>query len=127
MTITAVKLTADLQQATVFYRTYDDGDAMKAMKGLQSAAGFLRKSLSEALDIRRVPILLLTILHAFSTVPRNEKRTSGKEIIMRANKLSLAAIAVATIIGNAGPASAQTPTQITMWSNWPDEPARRIG
>ncbi|RZA15556.1 MAG: 30S ribosome-binding factor RbfA [Proteobacteria bacterium] len=57
VTITAVKLTADLQQATVFYRTYDDKDAAPAMKGLQSAAGFLRKSLSEALDIRRVPEL----------------------------------------------------------------------
>ncbi|MBC7660411.1 MAG: 30S ribosome-binding factor RbfA [Chitinophagaceae bacterium] len=57
VTITAVKLTADLQQATVFYRTYNDSDAAAAMKGLQSAGGFLRKSLSDALDIRRVPEL----------------------------------------------------------------------
>ncbi|RYZ60446.1 MAG: 30S ribosome-binding factor RbfA [Proteobacteria bacterium] len=57
VTITAVKLTADLQQATVFYRTYNDADGVPAMKGLTSAAGFLRKSLSEALDVRRVPEL----------------------------------------------------------------------
>ena len=57
VTVTAVKLTADLQQATVFYRTYYDADAASAMKGLQSAAGRLRKTLSEALDIRRVPEL----------------------------------------------------------------------
>jgi len=57
VTITAVKLTADLQQATVFYRTYNDADAASAGKGLHSAAGFLRKGLSEALDVRRVPEL----------------------------------------------------------------------
>ncbi len=57
VTITAVKLTADLQQATVFYRTYKADDAPNALRGLQSAAGRLRKSLSEALDVRRVPEL----------------------------------------------------------------------
>ena len=57
VTITAVKLTADLQQATVFYRTYNAADADKAQRGLGSAAGFLRKGLSEALDVRRVPEL----------------------------------------------------------------------
>lgn len=57
VTVTAVKLTADLQQATVFYRTYNEADGPNAMRGLQSAAGRLRKSLSEALDIRRVPEL----------------------------------------------------------------------
>lgn len=57
VTLTAVKLTADLQQATVYFRTYNEGDADKALRGLQSAAGRLRKSLSSVLDVRRVPEL----------------------------------------------------------------------
>jgi multiple sugar transport system substrate-binding protein len=66
----------------------------------------------------------LTIIIAFFTVRRNEKPIIGKEIIMRASKLSLAAITVATLIAGAAPALAQS-TQITMWSNWPDEPAKK--
>lgn len=57
VTVTAVKLTADLQQATVYFRTYSDADSEKALRGLQSAAGRLRKTLSDALDVRRVPEL----------------------------------------------------------------------
>ena len=57
VTVTAVKLTADLQQATVYFRTYNDSDSEKALRGLQSAAGRLRKTLSDALDVRRVPEL----------------------------------------------------------------------
>ncbi len=57
VTVTAVKLTADLQQATVYFRTYNEADQEKALKGLQSAAGRLRKTLSDALDVRRVPEL----------------------------------------------------------------------
>lgn len=57
VTLTAVKLTADLQQATVYFRTYNEADADKALRGLQSAAGRLRKSLSSVLDVRRVPEL----------------------------------------------------------------------
>lgn len=57
VTITAVKLTADLQQATVYYRTYVDADGPKAQKGLESASGRLRRELSRVLDVRRVPEL----------------------------------------------------------------------
>ena len=57
VTVTAVKLTADLQQATVYFRTYNEADQDKALRGLQSAAGRLRKTLSDALDVRRVPEL----------------------------------------------------------------------
>lgn len=57
VTITAVKLTADLQQATVYFRTYNEADHEDAQRGLKSAAGRLRKSLSDVLDVRRVPEL----------------------------------------------------------------------
>lgn len=57
VTITAVKLSGDLQLASVYYRVYSDDLAAAAGKGLASAAGFFRKKLAEALEIRRVPEL----------------------------------------------------------------------
>jgi ribosome-binding factor A len=57
VTITAVKLSGDLQIASVYYRVYSDDLIEKAQKGLESAAGFFRKKLADALDIRRVPEL----------------------------------------------------------------------
>ena len=57
VTITAVKLSADLQQATVYFRTYTDDAIEAAQKGLNSASGYFRRQLGAALDIRRVPDL----------------------------------------------------------------------
>jgi ribosome-binding factor A len=55
--ITAVKLTADLQLASVYYRVIDQTPVAEVQKGLERAAGFLRSRLAENLDIRRVPAL----------------------------------------------------------------------
>jgi ribosome-binding factor A len=60
VTITAVKLSPDLQLATVYFRIYgevDDGMIQRATRGLESAGGFFRKRLADALDIRRIPSL----------------------------------------------------------------------
>ncbi len=57
VTITAVKLTADLQLATVYFRTYDENDGVQAKRGLESATGRLRKQIGQAIDLRRVPEL----------------------------------------------------------------------
>lgn len=66
VTITAVKLTGDLQQATVYFRLYEpegaeaaarvkDKAVTDAVAGLQSASGFLRRHIGEATALRRVP------------------------------------------------------------------------
>jgi ribosome-binding factor A len=56
VTITAVKLSPDLQVATVYFTSHE-ADIQEALKGLNSASGFLRKQLAEQLDVRRVPTL----------------------------------------------------------------------
>ena len=60
ITITAVKLPADLQLASVYFRVYGE-DPQKAAEhardGLKSAVGYLRRKVAEAVDIRRVPNL----------------------------------------------------------------------
>ncbi|SME88682.1 30S ribosome-binding factor RbfA [Pseudobacteriovorax antillogorgiicola] len=57
VTITAVKISADLQLAYVYYRVYGDDKGEQAQKGLESAAGYLKKKLAKSLDVRRVPEL----------------------------------------------------------------------
>ncbi len=60
VTITAVKLSADLQLASVYFRVYGESPeqaAPAAAAGLKSATGFLRRLLADAFDIRRVPNL----------------------------------------------------------------------
>ena len=56
VTITAVKLSGDLQIASIYFRIMgEDADIEGATKGLESAKSFLRKKLAGALDVRRVP------------------------------------------------------------------------
>jgi ribosome-binding factor A len=57
VTITAVKISPDLQYATVYFRTMPGEDIDTAKRGLDRAAGFFRARLAEALDVRRVPVL----------------------------------------------------------------------
>ena len=57
VTITAVKLTPDLQLAYVYYRPMVGSETERCQRGLESAAGFLRKKLADSLEIRRVPSL----------------------------------------------------------------------
>ena len=58
VTITAVKLTPDLQLASVYYRVFGDATVVSSTQlGLDSAVGFLRRRLAESLEIRRVPNL----------------------------------------------------------------------
>ena len=63
VTITHVKLSGDLQLATVYYRIMNESgsnlgqEVDGAQAGLEHASGFLRKKLAGHLDIRRVPNL----------------------------------------------------------------------
>ena len=58
VTITRVKVTADLQLASIYFRMYElDLDQDTAIKGLESCKGKLRKVLAEKLIVRRVPEL----------------------------------------------------------------------
>ncbi|MGE0174383.1 MAG: 30S ribosome-binding factor RbfA [Oligoflexales bacterium] len=57
ITITAAKVSPDLQVATLYFRVYKDtqGEIKAASAGLRRASPFFRKKLAEALDLRRVP------------------------------------------------------------------------
>jgi len=59
VTITAAAVSPDLQIAKIYYRLYEvtDKKIAEAQKGLESAAGFLKRRLASEIDVRRIPEL----------------------------------------------------------------------
>lgn len=57
VTVTGVKMSADLQLASIYFRILDETKQKQTKKGLESAAGVFRHRLAEELEIRRVPNL----------------------------------------------------------------------
>lgn len=58
VSITAVETTPDLRYAKVFVSVLDKSDVNEVVKGLKSAAGWLRRELGGALSLRYTPELL---------------------------------------------------------------------
>lgn len=58
VTITAVKITPDLQLASIYFRLMGGNVTQdQAKKGLESAAGYFRRRVAERIEMRRVPTL----------------------------------------------------------------------
>jgi ribosome-binding factor A len=71
--VTAVKLTADLQLASVYFRCFGDAKPEEVKVGLESAAGFLRNHLAQELDLRRAPQLRFFFDESLERGARMEK------------------------------------------------------
>jgi ribosome-binding factor A len=57
-TVTGVEVTMDLREAKVFVSVLEEGaERGKALKGLESASGYIRGELGRRLKLRRVPSL----------------------------------------------------------------------
>ena len=74
-TVTAVKISPDLRHGRVFVTVLgDDAQRKKALEGLKSAAGFVRRSLSKRLHhMRRIPELRFDYDEAIEKVIRIEE------------------------------------------------------
>ena len=57
ISVTAVDTTADLRYAKVYISVLDKSDSTQVLKGLKSAAGWLRRELGHALQLRYTPEL----------------------------------------------------------------------
>jgi len=57
VTVTGVKLSPDLQVASIYFRVYSDMNLDEILLGLRSATGFFKRKLARNLKIRRVPDL----------------------------------------------------------------------
>ncbi len=61
-TVTEVRMTPDLKQAKVYVSVMGtEAEQAAAIKGLTAAAGFIRRELSERLQLRRAPELLFLL------------------------------------------------------------------
>ena len=58
LTITHVDTTSDLRYAKIFVSALDKSQEKEMLKGLKSAAGYLRRELGAALQLRYTPELL---------------------------------------------------------------------
>jgi len=61
VSITAVDTTGDLRYAKVYVSCLNKEDEKETMRGLKSAAGYLRRELGTALDLRYTPELLFQV------------------------------------------------------------------
>ncbi len=57
ISITRVDTTADLKYAKIYVSVLDKQDADQVVKGLKSAAGYLRRELGRAVNLRATPEL----------------------------------------------------------------------
>ncbi len=57
ISVTAVDVTPDLKFAKVYISVLDKEDSSQVLKGLKSAAGYLRRELGRALNLRGTPEL----------------------------------------------------------------------
>lgn len=61
ITVTEVRMSDDLRTARVYVSAFgDEGARAKSMQGLRAAAGFLRRRITETLDLRFAPRLHFT-------------------------------------------------------------------
>ena len=71
VTITDVRVTGDLQQATVFYTVYGtEGERRRSASALKSATGLIRSEVGKALGIRLTPTISFQ-LDSLPTTARN--------------------------------------------------------
>ncbi len=60
ISITAVETAPDLRYAKIYVSVLDKSDVQEVVKGLKSAAGYLRRELGRALQLRYTPELTFT-------------------------------------------------------------------
>ena len=58
VSVTAVEATNDLRYAKIFISVLDKSDVNQVLKGLRSAAGYLRRELGRTLNLRYTPELI---------------------------------------------------------------------
>ena len=78
LTITRVKVSADLQQARVFYTTLGDDKARKdSARALQRATPFLKRHVGRRLQLKRVPELTWMFDESIEKTDRIERILQG--------------------------------------------------
>ena len=72
VTVTEVRVSPDLRAATAFVLPFGGGDAAALARGLNHAAGYFRKALADAVDLRVAPTIRFEPDRAFGQADRVE-------------------------------------------------------
>ena len=101
VTITDVRVTGDLQQATVFYTVYGtEGERRRSASALKSATGLIRSEVGKALGIRLTP----TISFQLDSLPTTARSIEDALAQAQARDAALARAAEgASYAGDANP------------------------
>ncbi|HMK36612.1 MAG TPA: 30S ribosome-binding factor RbfA [Desulfomonilaceae bacterium] len=81
VTITEVRMSGDLKSASVYFSSLTDGKGEDHKKGLENAAGFIRRQLRSELDLKYIPELSFfydTSFDNFSRIDRLLKQLEPK-------------------------------------------------
>ena len=70
LSITAVDTAADLRTAKVYVSVFDKEKSAEVLKGLKSAAGYLRRQIGAALQLRHTPELIFIEDHSIENGAR---------------------------------------------------------
>jgi ribosome-binding factor A len=73
VTITGVKMSADIKSAIVFFSSLADGKADEHKKGLEAATGYIRRQLRSELDLKYIPELQFIYDTSFDVGVRIDK------------------------------------------------------
>ncbi|WP_374384430.1 30S ribosome-binding factor RbfA [Dongia sp.] len=73
VTVTSVKISPDLRNATIFILPFGGGDAEIVVRALNRAAGYFRGELAHAVEMRVSPQLRFKIDDSFDEASRIEK------------------------------------------------------
>lgn len=101
VTITDVRVTGDLQQATVFYTVYGtEGERRRSASALKSATGLIRSEVGKALGIRLTP----TISFQLDSLPTTARSIEDALAQAQARDAAIASAAEgASYAGDANP------------------------
>jgi len=65
ITVTKVDTTSDLDQCKVYISIFDDKDREEVFNQIKHSAGFIRRELARAVDLRKVPFLTFYLDESF--------------------------------------------------------------
>ncbi len=85
ISVTAVETSTDLKYAKVYISVLDESDRAQALKGLKSAAGYLRRELGRALSLRNTPELLFVSDESIDKGARILSMLRDPEVVKPAN------------------------------------------
>ena len=85
ISVTAVDVTQDLKFAKVYISVLEKEDSDQVLKGLKSAAGYLRRELGRALDLRHTPELTFVGADSMAKGARILEMLRNPEVVKPAN------------------------------------------